>query len=378
MSDSKHKCPLCGRDTDEDEIFCHDCQEIAQNAYPDELLSRKIEDDGTLYNEIVAPVISESDSLEEDEIDGDAENNEGTRKTPPPSNRKLLIFLFVGLVVLVLVGGIGSYVFLQNKNAEETEVAYWNRCIDENTPLSYAKYLVQYPEGKFTQEAQDRIKQLRESEKTEWQTLRNSKDIDALSAFLRDHPETPYIRDIKHAIDSLAWVIALDQNTIDAYKAYISNVQLERYSGEYFDQAQQKANYLTQLKTIEGDELKDIKKRLQNFFKALGSVNGKDIQKMTTPILLNLNKSQNQSNELITDSVKAYLKNNKIRNISYSPILDSLQVIKDNKDKYFIHRLTVKTETSYADRKKKKLSQEHHFGIELNDQKMIQSLYPVD
>lgn len=378
MSDSKHKCPLCGRDTDEDEIFCHDCQEIAQNAYPDELLSRKIEDDGTLYNEIVAPVISESGSLEEGEIDSDAENNEGTRKMPPPSNRKLLIFLFVGLVVLVLVGGIGSYVFLQNKNAEETEVAYWNRCIDENTPLSYAKYLVQYPEGKFTQEAQDRIKQLRESEKTEWQTLRNSKDIDALSAFLRDHPETPYIRDIKHAIDSLAWTIALDQNTIDAYKAYISNVQLERYSGEYFDQAQQKANYLTQLKTIEGDELKDIKKRLQDFFKALGSVNGKDIQKMTTPILLNFNKSQNQSSELIADSVKAYLKNNKIRSISYSPILDSLQVIKDNKDRYFIHRLTVKTETSYADRKKKKLSKEHHLGIELNDQKMIQSLYPVD
>ena len=40
MSDSgNNECPLCGKDTQDGEIFCRDCQEIAQNSYPSGLLS---------------------------------------------------------------------------------------------------------------------------------------------------------------------------------------------------------------------------------------------------------------------------------------------------------------------------------------------------
>ena len=40
MSDSgNNECPLCGKDTQDDEMFCQDCQEIAQNSYPAGLLS---------------------------------------------------------------------------------------------------------------------------------------------------------------------------------------------------------------------------------------------------------------------------------------------------------------------------------------------------
>lgn len=369
MADNdENKCPLCGRQINGMGEFCEDCREIADTSYPEELLARSEQE------EVIEEAnIPEENLCQEDQSEEESQPQPESIHPPKKKNKKLLIFLFVGLILLVLVGGVGSYVFLQNREAKETEIAYWEKCMDENTPLAYSKYLVQYPEGKFSSQAHTNILELREKERKEWDKLRKSRNIEALFTFLKDHPDTPYGREIRYSIDSLSWMATIKANTKEAYQAYIDNVKLGHYSGEHIDLAQQKYDYLSQLKTLEGEELGAVGKVLSDFFKALSSVDSKDIRKYTDTVLIRFYSSNNQKNESIADSIKSSLKGSKIKSISYVPVVDSLAVIKDNKETYFA-TIPIKTETTFTDRKKRKESHSYKLSIELNKDRLIQSI----
>lgn len=363
MSDGQKKtCPLCGKETNEDELFCRDCQEIAQNSYSEELLAHN---ETTENKEQPTPT---------EWSDKEPEIQEETPPLKHRSNKKGIIFVIVGSLLMLLIGGAGSYIFLQNKNTEETEIRYWNQCIEENTPLGYSKYLVQYPDGKFSEEAQNKIRELRESERKEWEKLRNSNDIDALFSFLTDHPETPYTREIRHAIDSLSWIRTVKDNTADAYLAYIENVDIGRFSGEYQVKAQERYDYLSQLKTVEGEDLNNIKKAVEKFFKSVSDTDEKDLNKIIVPTLAQFYTAHNQSSKMIIDSIKSDHKKNKIKHISYTPIIDSIEVILDNKGIYFI-TLPMKQEKTFTERKKKKEELNYAIQMEMNNKKLFQTVY---
>lgn len=369
MSDNdNNKCPLCGKETQEDEIFCRDCQEIAHNSYSEELLA---------YEESsVTPIdeVAEERTTDETELNADEQEDTDIKyESFSKRNKKSLIFLGIGLFILILVGAAGSYIRILNKNTEETEIAYWNRCIEDNTPLGYSKYLVQYPEGKFSEEAYRKITELRDNERKSWEKLRSSNDLDALFAYLTDHPDTPYIREIRKAIDSLGWLKTKKDNTADAYLAYLENVKLERFNGEYQGLAQERYDYLSQLKTLEGKELNEVKKIVSEFFKALSANNSKEIQKLSTDTLLRFYTSSQYISKNIVDSLKAAQKKDKIKNTLYSPLTDSIEAILDNKGICFIS-IPVKEEITYTDRKKKKEHLQSVLNIELNN-KRVQTVY---
>ncbi len=367
-NDNNNKCPLCGKPVTEGESFCKDCQEIAQNAYPEELLTRQeieeiLEDEG---EELVEAAAEEPESVDE----ADRPRQESFSQ----ANKKWLVFLGIGIGLLIAVGAFSSYNFIQRKSAEETEVAYWHKSIEENTPLSYSKYLVQYPDGKYVVEAEAKIRELRENERKEWEGLRNSNNVDALFRFMTDHPETPYTREIRHAIDSLSWMTTANENTAAAYLAYIENVKLGRYTGEYEEVAQQKYDYLSQLKTVEGENLTAVKTVLTNFFKSLSATDGKDLAKVTGDSIQRFYTSYNKTPHAIIDSLKAHRKSAKIKTIVYSYIPDSIEVIQDNKGIYFI-TAPVSEEITFTDRKKKKESTTYNVNMEMNDKKQVMILY---
>ncbi|MDH6307278.1 hypothetical protein M2451_000427 [Dysgonomonas sp. PFB1-18] len=367
-NDNENKCPLCGKQAAEGDNFCKDCQEIAQNAYPEELLTRQeideiLEDEG---EELVEVVSEESEAV--------------TVADPPQqesfsqSNKKWLVFLGIGIGLLIAVGAFSSYNFIQRKSADETETAYWHKSIEENTPLSYSKYLVQYPDGKYVVEAETKIRVLRENERKEWEELRNSNNVDALFRFMTDHPETPYTREIRHAIDSLSWITTTKENTAAAYLAYIENVKLGRYTGEYEELAQQKYDYLSQLKKVEGEDLTAVKTVLTKLFKSLSETDAKDLVKVTGDSIHRFYSSQNKASRAIIDSLKAHRKSDKIKTVVYAYIPDSIEVIKDNKGIYFI-TAPVSEEITFNDRKKKKERASYTINMEMNDKKQVKVLY---
>lgn len=359
------KCPLCGKNTTGEEVFCRDCQEIAQDSYSEELLIREYNEDIQEQEEIIS-----SPEMLEKEPDVYDEKFLSVDK----GNKKGRFFLVAGLVLILLIGGAETYFYLQDKNAKEAEARYWNQCIEENTPQGYSKYLLQYPDGRFDEEARSKIVELRGEEQKEWEKLRKTNDVDALFSFLTDHPETPYVREIRHSIDSLSWLKTISDNTADSYLAYLENVKIGRFVGEYQTKAQEKYDYLSQLRAVEGEELTQIKKGITGFFKSLSDTNEKDLAKRMLPTLAEFYDKQNQSSKNIIESVRSELKKNKIRRISYTPVTDSINAIVDNKGIYFI-TLPIKEEKTYTDRKKKKEISEYVLNLEIDNNKRLQTVY---
>jgi len=356
MSDEDNKkCPLCGKETSEGELFCRDCQEIAQNSYSEELLA---------HNEII----------EKEETFLTEEPNEDKEAEVPVRKHGISASFWVGLLIMLLLAACGGYIYLQQKEAKEAEIKYWNQCVIENTPQMYAEYLTQYPMGQFSKEARNKIIELRDEEKKEWEKMKKSSDIDALFAFITDHPEAPYIDSIRHTIDSLSWLKTIVDDTAPAYLAYIENVNIGRFSGKYLPQAQERYDYLSQLKSVEGEDLENVKKAVADFFKSLSDTDVKNLAKVSSPALIRFYDAQNQSPKVIIDSIKSDFRKNRIKGISYTPIADSIDAILDNKGIYFI-TLPVKTEKNYIDRKKKKETSEYILSIEMNDKKQFQTVY---
>lgn len=379
---SDQKCPLCGKPVQDDDTFCQDCKEIARNEYPEHFFTHsekspetKEQDsdhaENTLRQEITT---SPTESQINTEYEEDEMNTATVKNIVDKNNKRSGIFLFIGLIALVCVGIFGSYMFVQNRNAAETEAAFWNKCVEENTPLSYSKYLVQYPEGTYSEEAQDKILDLRKMEDREWEALQKSEDINAYAAFLTDHPDTPYAAACKQKMDSLSWVAAQAANTADAYLAYLENVNLGNLTGDYKELAQEKYDYLSQLKVVDGEELKDIQKNISAFFGAISNKKMKDLAALLSPLLNNFFGAVNVSNNAVIESIESEMKARNIKNVTYTANTDSINAILDNKGIYFMD-LPIKRETTFNDRKKAKETSEMSIHIEMNDKKQIQSLY---
>lgn len=377
---NNHQCPLCGKETVEDEVFCRECQEIAQNSYPADFFTNNKEISFTqgLTSTATENNISQTDSILEEQEDNtviaDAIIIPASATTKIKSNKKIYLFFGIGLLVLVAVGAIGSYLFIQNKEARETEENYWNTCIIENTPTSYSKYLVQYPEGIFSIEAQKRIVDLRKKEEAEWKEVKKTTDINKYLAFLTDHPNTPYAGAIKNAMDSLSWAEASSVNTADAYKAYIDNINLGYFTGNYQPLAQERYDYLSQLKTLDGDELKAVRKLIDDMFKSLSSRKYKDIKSAMAPVLNNFYGSKNVPSEALTSMLETKIKQQQIKDIIYTPDTDSSEIILDNRGIYFTD-LPVARQIIYKDRKKKKENTVHNIHLELDKNKKVIALY---
>lgn len=368
MSENKSKnCPLCGGNTTDEDVFCRDCQEIAQNSYSEEFLIQKDAED--IQQQKQEEIISIQEEVEEEPKSSDEQS-----PIADANSKKGKVFLIAGIILVLLICGAGAYYYLQDKKAKETESMYWSQCIEDNTPQGYSSYLVQYPEGRFREEARTKIVELRDREQKEWEELRKTSDVDALFSFLTDHPDSPYTQEISRVIDSLSWLKTVGENTADGYFAYLENIKIGRLVGEYREKAQERYDYLSQLKPVEGEELTQVKKRVNDFFKSLSKRDEKDLAKTMVATLAKFYDTQNQSSKNIIESAKSEFKKNKIRSISYIPVTDSMEAIVDNKGIYFL-TLPVREEKTFADRKKKKEVSEYVLNLEMDNNKRLRTVY---
>lgn len=356
MSDLK--CPLCGKDVKDGEEFCKDCQDIAHYSYP----TNFVEESETILQE---KVVETSDI---GAIDSKADY------ITVKKSRKSTILTISVLIICIAIGAVVSYFYIQKKKAKEAEIAYWEQSATENTPLSYSQYLIQYPKGKFSNDAHQKITELEDKEKQDWINLQKSTDINAYFSFLLDHPNTPYEKEIRLRMDSISWQTTTATNTAESYLAYLENVKLGNMTGNFKSQAEERYNYLSELKNLDGAELILVRKHISHFFELLASNKFKDVEKQMAPSLTHFFDLKNKSKEAIIKSIESDLKSRKIKNITYSFEPDSLEIILDNKGVYFLS-LPIQKTVVYKDRKKKKETSSHFIKMELNNKKELMSLY---
>jgi len=365
---AEKKCPLCGKPVEEENAFCGDCSETVRQRESLDLLS---EDD--------VPVSEEFTALEEDDEgfplgpkDEALANNTQQKKT---SNTKWYVMLGIGIILILALGGYSYYLNTQLRASEEAEINNWYESVRENTPFAYSKYLLMYPQGKFSAEAQEKITELRKQEQQEWERLKMSSDIDSFYTYLSTYPETPFKHDIQVIVDSLSWEKAQKDNTAHAYQAYLDNIGLGNITGYYRSLAQERYDYLSQLKEIEGDELKEVKNRITGFYNTLAKGEYKSLNAYIADTVSDYYGAKGVLLSKITSDIDADIKKRNVKNFVFQPVVDTVTVIKDNKDIYRLHAV-VKKRTVYKNKKKKDDNSSERLYIELNGKKQITSVYP--
>lgn len=367
---NNNKCPLCGKETVEGEGFCRDCQDNAKARFSEDLLNQTSSDsvnadqivdendfdDNTLFNEDVGESSFEETVVEEDSM----------IYAPRKRVKKALIFFIVGLIVLVVVGGAGSYFHIKHKQSVEVEEAYWSKCVEENTPFGYSKYLLQYPEGVFSEEAEKRIYDLRKSEEEAWNKLKKSSEVSDYTSFLMNHPESPYKDAALRVLDSIYWVKAKEFDTVEGYKAYLDNANLGNLSGNFKEEAQERYDYLSQLKVLEGKELIALKKQLSGFFQLLSKKDYKALRKQCDSVFISFNGTKNLLSDKVLTEYDENLKSEKIKNVVYSLNLDSLEAIQDDKQIKFLRNINITQTKNYQNRKKKAEKKSIQAKVQIN------------
>lgn len=367
---NSNKCPLCGKETVEGEGFCRDCQNNAKARFSEELLMQTSEESDDINKVAEKRDFGDNASLGEDveepSLEGDVAEDDSMTPASRKPMKKILVFFIIGLIVLVAVGGVGSYFHLKNKQSVEVEEAYWSKCVEENTPFGYSKYLLQYPEGIFSEEAEKRIYDLRKAEEDAWNELKKSSEISDYTSFLINHPETPYKDAALKVLDSLYWMKAKESDTADGYKAYLDNVSLGNLTGDFRDEAQERYDYLSQLKVLGGKDILALKKQLSDVFQLLSKKNYKALRKQCDSVFISFNGTKDVLPDKVFTEYDASLKSEKVKNVVYSLNLDSLEAVQDNAEIKFLKNISITQTKSYQNRKKKAEKKTFRASVQMN------------
>lgn len=369
MSDSK-QCPFCGKPMKEDENICEECKDHMDHQYTTDFW---IDDQvGDSQNEAIEPKEEEALEWVDDEvvvpIVAVPSPEEPKKKT---KISKGVVFLIAGSIILVVIGIIGALNIAESRKSEATQEAYWMKCVEENTPLSYSKYLVRYPEGNFAEEAEKRIRESREAEIKAWEKLRKSSDINAFYDYLSENPKTPHLEQIRLIMDSLTWAATLKDNTADAYKAYMENVSLGNVTGMYMDEAHEKYEYLSQFVVLSGAALESLKIDIVDFLKKMSENKPKDLLKLF-PAKAYFYTAETSSTKIVSSIAEEYT-TKKIKKIRYTLKPESLMAEQDNKGIIFAQFSVVK-EIEYNIKKKKNDELTQNLLLEINSDRLVRSI----
>lgn len=362
----KKICPLCGNlmDEQDDTLFCSQCNDSAKKR--DEIVF--FEDD-----EIVADSIFHEEGEAEGDVSDVEESSDGVEDRKKP-NKKL--FFILSILVISIVASV-VFFFMHDKKEKERdniEMTFWFSCIEENTPQSYSKYLFEYPKGKFSIEAQQKITELRNIETRDWNNLKESVNLEDYFSFINKYPDTPYKNVIRHVMDSLSWVAAEREDTSDAYLVYLENYRLGNITGYYSAVAQKRYDYLKTIRKVEGEELLKVKDGINHYFKALSNQDYDKLSSILTTTVNNFYGERNFSSSKIIKAIQADISRNSIKTLVYTPLLESIVVQKDSTGLYFTD---VKVEKKIISTNKKKTPEviNELLRIELTPEIYVRSIF---
>ncbi|MDR1810176.1 MAG: hypothetical protein LBR34_07220 [Prevotella sp.] len=359
------QCPLCGKSIGGAEALCGDCLETSRkrellNVVPDDIDRQQASPEPLLpENPPAAPPQSH-------------QNNLSTGGMTTKDKKYFSIFV----LSLVLCAAMAYGFFTVRKNTKEelkTELGFWYACIEKNTPTMYSSYLMNYPRGKFSRDAREKIGELRETERSDWEKIKKSATIDDFDAFLRTYPDTPFKNEAKKIMDSLYWIAAAKENTAASYNDYLEKVQLHQLAGFYEGVAREHYDYLSSIKELTEAETAVVKKTMDKFFYTLSRQEYNHLGAFFGKIITNFYGAKNRTATAIISSIKADMEKNKIKSLIYSPDFDSLKSYKDGNG-LIVTEITVKKKIAYRHKKAVEIINDT-LCIDINPDMSIKSLY---
>lgn len=133
------------------------------------------------------------------------------------------------------------------QQAKMEEEKLWQETKRLDNLTSYRRYLKQYKNGQYIEEAQVRLREL-ESDKASWDNAKKINNVSAYKKYIKEFPNGKYIPQAISKRDNLlviiedknTWERAETSDTIEAYNAYLSRCP----NGKYKLEAQKRLNDL--------------------------------------------------------------------------------------------------------------------------------------
>lgn len=191
--------------------------------------------------------------------------NHTTDNTPKKKSHTALIAAFI---IALAICGVCFYFYNQAKDNKEHEA--YEYAMTSNDPMVLQSYLDTYradaPE-EHIDSIQSHLAMLRQQDQ-EWTNVLVSGSKAALEDYLAKHPDTPHRGEINNKLDSLDWVDAQRQNTVDAYQEYLNS----HPEGAHIDEAAENIKKVKS-KEVQPEERARLNDLFRKFFQSINSRN---------------------------------------------------------------------------------------------------------
>lgn len=378
------KCPLCGNEIHDENAFCQDCRQIAQDELPEGFYERGVDGEELDVND------NASDDTDTSKIgingqDSFSEYNAPRKKTSVIRN---VILLILAGGIFLAAGWYAAQIVIENKASNQTEAIFWDTCEEENTLLAYSKYLVKYPEGQFAPQAEKKIEEFHAIEQDEWSQIQKMDDMADLIGYSRANLGTSYQEEINRKIDSLAWIKAKEEASKTAYQFYLNNVELGFFLGKHKEEAQnllrtgdaavvpepQVVKEEVKLpEVVTGKELDEVSKQIYNLADNISRFRFDRAKKQMVPTLNNYFGMRKKTASTIFTEFKNDMYKKGIKTQGYYILPKSLTVKVDEKGVYIVE-VKVQKKITYTSSKKKPVDEYLSLKIELTKNKLVQSI----
>ena len=314
------KCPLCGNEKTENELFCDDCTRKIKDGY-------EVDISGSPQEKRLQKTLSAETPREE-------ENAEAAAKISPviiegeKRRRKLKPALFL-VMALIVIAASGFYFYKNIVLAGNLEHGDWDMAAKENTIDAYLSYIQKYLEGKHADDALENMKALKDSETNAWELLRFSDNTAELQDFTRQFPKSAYISLAKTRLDSLMWVASVNTNTAQSYSDYLSMSENESFNGDYAAMAQRRQDMLTQSYPLNTNDLDSLKLLVDGFYIALSNVDYNRLSHYLAPSVSRFFSSGGAKREVIVRNLLIAGAKSPAPTIKFTPDVNALVYEKD-------------------------------------------------
>ena len=174
--------------------------------------------------------------------------------------QKIVLIAILGVIVLT---GLGFYIYSNWKeNGKSEQIAYEVLAYNYNVG-DYEYFLENFPNSKYRSEVQERLQVLK-SMTADWERIENSQQRKDFEEFLEKYSDVYYAQLCIIKVDSLDWIAAQKENTLEAYTNYLAEHKDSRYYAEASIAADQ-----IQRSHINEEDRNSIITLLQDFYGAL-------------------------------------------------------------------------------------------------------------
>lgn len=298
VSDKAPVCPNCGVEIADKVTKCPDCGEVYFSA--DSMCPHCYRP--TTKKTEPAPVVEQTPPSPIPPQPKEKPKFSSDPIQVPKKKKNNWVAYLVSFVIALLICGVCFYMY---KNAQDNkEMQEYEFAMKSKDVLVLQSYLDTYKDApaEHRDSISAHLEQIIQIDKG-WTNavVSNSKSI--LQDYMRKYPNSPHRAEAARKIDSLDWAQASSLNTIEAYKAYMT----EHENGDHYDEAESSMKAL-KVKEITPEERAQIAQVFRRFFISINERDQASLVSTVTEELTLLDKQQATHSDVIEMMNKMYEK----------------------------------------------------------------------